>query len=187
MRAFSKFNILYNKGGKMRFFSGASPERNRPSKIISVRRFLRIWFSGTRNPVAGCRSSGVSAIPIPLCRIIRGIKSVCSNSKIKLYNIGETNSGGWLGRFPSVIKFRNTNKKKEKNTMEENNNTTRLDKMRLLPTPQASDWRTKRTSKSWKAKNATNWTWGNPDIWSVLLSRETKRAEIESSNRRKIK
>ena len=49
----------------------------------------------------------------------------------------------------------------------ENNNTARLNKMALLPTPQATDFRTKRTSKSWKEKGATNASLGNPEFWEA--------------------
>jgi hypothetical protein len=43
-----------------------------------------------------------------------------------------------------------------------------MEKLGLLPTPNASDFIDKPTSKSWKEKGATNYTLGNPEIRGML-------------------
>jgi len=52
-------------------------------------------------------------------------------------------------------------------------------KSRPLPTPQASDWRTKRTSKSWRGKKGINASLGNPEFWEQHADEiEQARAKI---------
>ena len=58
-----------------------------------------------------------------------------------------------------------------------------------LPTPQASDYITKRTSSSWKAKGGVNFCLSNPDIqakWPTPAARDYKGANGFETTQRKI-
>jgi len=62
----------------------------------------------------------------------------------------------------------------------EENKATLLGEMGLLPTPQSSDWRTKRTSKSWKKHGSTNRSLANDELWEQHADEiEQARAKIK--------
>jgi len=50
---------------------------------------------------------------------------------------------------------------------------------KMLPTPNASDFIDKQTSKSWKEKGATNYTLGNPEIRGLLLTPTTREEVVD--------
>jgi DNA (cytosine-5)-methyltransferase 1 len=60
-------------------------------------------------------------------------------------------------------------------------NSRRALKKRMFPTPQASDYITKKTSASWKAKGGVNFSLSNPDIqakWPTPQSADGKNAIV---------
>ncbi len=73
--------------------------------------------------------------------------------------------------------------------LERRTNETGSGLLEKLPTPQASDYITKRTSSSWKAKGGVNFCLSNPDIqakWPTPATRDYKGANGFETTQRKI-